>query len=328
MVSRFYTRPVGDEFAAYWVASLSRARRFRHNGHCGSTQARGSIVEEFLKEWDYLGVFLGIIATGLGFPMPEELPVVIGGGFVNDVNATHFRWWRMLIACIAGVIVGDSCLYLIGRFWGRRLIKMSFIKKHLMTPERLVSIAHNFDKYGVKILLFARLTPGIRAPIFITAGITKLPWIKFFLADGIYAIPGVTVLFMLGYWFGDTVVGLIEAGESQVRSIVWLILLIGIAAYFVYRHLRKPVVEGSPKEMPPVVGQVTNTIDQTLGSVKEKILHPGGCGDPPAPPCPPEGAPAPPPAANPPPAPSNGQANGAGHGGPAQPHDQQSPQGS
>ena len=59
----------------------------------------------------------------------------------------------------------------------------------------------NFQKYGVKILLFARLTPGIRAPIFLTAGIMKLPVTYFLFADGIYAIPGVSMLFFLGYWF-------------------------------------------------------------------------------------------------------------------------------
>lgn len=118
-------------------------------------------MEDFLKTWDYLGVFVGIILTGLGFPMPEELPVVIGGGIVHELNASDWRWWRMLLACIAGVIVGDSCLYFIGRYWGVRLLQIPFVKR-VLTPEHLASISQNFDKYGVKILLFARLTPGIR----------------------------------------------------------------------------------------------------------------------------------------------------------------------
>ncbi len=231
-------------------------------------------MEDFVKTWGYLGIFLGIIATGLGFPMPEELPVVVGGGLVHDTNAADYRWWLMLATCIVGVIVGDSCLYFIGRFWGVRLAELNFIRKRLLTPERMDKISHNFDKYGVKILLFARLTPGIRAPIFIFAGISRLPWIKFLMADGIYAIPGVTILFTLGYWFTDTVVDLIKVGESKVKSIVFLVVLVGVAVYFVYRHLRRPVVEGSPKEMPPVVGQVTNTLDHTLETVKDRILHP------------------------------------------------------
>ncbi len=85
-------------------------------------------------------------------------------------------------------------------------------------------------------------------------------------------------MFILGYWFGDTVYDIIEAGESRMRY-VWLAVLICIAAYFVYRHLRKPVVEGSPRDMPPGIGQVTNTVEKTvektLETVKDRILHHG-----------------------------------------------------
>ena len=135
-------------------------------------------MQEFIESWGYLGVFLGILATGLGFPMPEEFPIVLGGAL-----ATHGQvyTWIMLPVCIVGVIIGDSFLYFIGRFWGNRLVQMPFIRKRLLTPERFASIAENFQKYGVKILLFARLTPGIRAPIFLTAGITKLPITHFLL---------------------------------------------------------------------------------------------------------------------------------------------------
>ena len=105
--------------------------------------------------------------------MPEELPIVIGGALTSARRQCY--WWIMLPVCIVGVIIGDSFLYLIGRFWGRSSSQMPFIRKRLLPPERFASIAENSRSYGVKILLFARLTPGIRAPIFLTAGITKLP---------------------------------------------------------------------------------------------------------------------------------------------------------
>jgi membrane protein DedA with SNARE-associated domain len=72
-------------------------------------------VEEFLRSWGYLGIFLGIILTGTGFPMPEELPIVVGGALAGSGNALV---WLMLPVCIAGVVVGDGALYLIGRFGG------------------------------------------------------------------------------------------------------------------------------------------------------------------------------------------------------------------
>src|ERR1700677_2783983 len=139
--------------------------------------------------------------------MPEELPVVLGGALVGSNSSNeHPKFFLMLPVCIIGVVVGDSLLYGIGRLWGAWLVENSFVKKHLLSPDRLEEIRANFTKHGVKILLFARLTPGIRAPIFLTAGITRLPIYQFLLADGVYAIPRVTLLFFLGWYFTDTMV--------------------------------------------------------------------------------------------------------------------------
>src|SRR5262249_34380490 len=116
---------------------------------------------------------------------------------------------------------------------------------------------------GIRILLFARLTPGIRAPIFLTAGITKLPLHRFVIADGIYAIPGVGILFGLGWAFTDQIVSLIRSEVAVVKEIIFLVVLVGVAGYFAYRFLRKPVLTGNPHEMPMIVEQVTETLDLT-----------------------------------------------------------------
>lgn len=226
-------------------------------------------MEEFLVSWKYLGIFLGIVATGLGFPMPEELPVVIGGALVAWEQANFL----MLPVCIVGVIVGDTFLYGIGRVWGARLVESPLIKGRFLPPERLDSIRENFTKYGVKILLFARLTPGIRAPIFLTAGITRLPLMQFLIADGIYAIPGVSFLFFLGYFFTDRIISLIKDEAELVKSIIILVVVVGLAGYFLYRFLRRPMVTGDPKEVPAIVNPIEHTIEQMTAMTK-KIMHP------------------------------------------------------
>ncbi len=226
-------------------------------------------MEEFIQSWGYLGVFVGILATGLGFPMPEELPIVLGGAL-----ATHdeIKVWLMLPICIVGVIIGDSFLYLIGRFWGVKLVQLPFIRNKLLPPDRFASISENFQKYGVKILLFARLTPGIRAPIFLTAGITKLPITHFLFADGIYAIPGVSILFFLGYWFTDSIIDIVRQ-SSMVKPIIILVVLVGVTVYLLYRFWRKPVITGNPTEMPPIVGPVTEKLESVAESMADKVLH-------------------------------------------------------
>jgi membrane protein DedA with SNARE-associated domain len=235
-------------------------------------------VEEFLRDWGYLGIFLGIVSTGLGFPMPEELPVVIGGALTGS---DHARWWLMLPVCIVGVIVGDSFLYGIGRLWGPRLLRYHWIKTHLLPPERLAKIEQNFRQYGVRILLFARLTPGIRAPIFFTAGLTRLSVTRFLLADGIYAVPGVSLLFFLGYWFTEGMVNLIKKDVETVKHVAIVVVIGAVAVYVLYRFLRRPAVTGSPREMPKVVRKVEQSLEKGLGKaahkleeVTTKIIHP------------------------------------------------------
>ena len=176
----------------------------------------------------------------------------------------------MLPVCIAGVIVGDGCLYAIGRLWGPRLLQYGWIKRRVFPPDRLAAIENNFHVYGVKLLLFARLTPGIRAPVFFTAGMTKLPLTKFLIADGLYAVPGVSLLFFLGYWFAESMIDFIRGPFEQAKSVIVMVVIVVVAGYLVYRVLRKPGVTGDPKEMPPLVEQVTHRLEQ----VTSKIIHP------------------------------------------------------
>lgn len=228
-------------------------------------------MEAFLESWGYLGVFVGILLTGLGFPMPEELPIVVGGALAGGFAAGEriIHWWIMLPACIVGVVIGDSFLYWIGRLWGVKLVERPFVKKHLLPPEKFASITENFHKYGIKILLFARMTPGIRAPIFLTAGITRLPVSHFLLADGIYAIPGVSLLFALGYFFTDNMVQIVKGDLEMVKNVIILVVVVGVTGYFMYRFLRKPVVTGSPAEVPAIVEPMSHTLDSVTG----KLLH-------------------------------------------------------
>ncbi len=209
----------------------------------------------------YFGVFIALVAAGVGFPIPEEVPVVTGGVLVGN-NQDELRWWIMLPVCIAGVVISDGLLYSIGRFWGPRLLEYRWIKTRLLTEERLQHIEDNFRRYGVKILLFARFLPAIRSPIFITAGLMRLSFTRFLIADGIYAIPGVSLLFFLGFWFTDQFLAAVERAESY-RPLVVVVILAAVASYLFYHFLHQPVATGDPKEFPVIGDQVAKMTPST-----------------------------------------------------------------
>src|SRR5438132_7016481 len=90
--------------------------------------------------WKYFATFGVLIAAGMGFPIPEEVPVV-GGGIAaghaaNQDVSQHPYWYIMLPVCIIGVVVSDGILYSIGRFGGQRVLHRPWIQKHFVRPEK------------------------------------------------------------------------------------------------------------------------------------------------------------------------------------------------
>lgn len=221
--------------------------------------------------WTYFVIFGSLVAAGFGLPIPEELPVVIGGALsghaANQVPREHPHWWILWPLCIAGVVISDAVLYCIGRFGGRRLLDMPWVQKHLVRPEKRQQIEENFHKYGVRILLGARFLPGIRAPIFVMSGVLHMPVTRFLLADGLYAIPGVSGLFFLSFWFADTAVAIFHAVENRVRIVRHLIVIALIAAaagYFIYAYTRRRVATGDPHEVPLLGSKIHPAVEDQV----------------------------------------------------------------
>jgi membrane protein DedA with SNARE-associated domain len=193
-----------------------------------------------------------LVAAGIGFPIPEELPIVGAGIWVAHNAEVGPTRWLILPVCIAGVVISDGLLYGMGRYFGPKLLEWRGVKR-LLPPQKRERIENNFHKYGVLTLLFARFLPAIRSPIFITAGIMRLSFLKFVIADGIYAIPGVSLLFFLAYWFGDSFRDYVKGAEAKVHALRPLLILLVIAVavgFLLYHFLRKPVASGDPEELP------------------------------------------------------------------------------
>jgi membrane protein DedA with SNARE-associated domain len=213
------------------------------------------------------GIFVALVAAGVGFPMPEEIPIVTAGAMTGHQAAdpnSWLRWWILLPLCILGVVISDGLLYLIGRTWGLRLLTFPLMRR-VLPQERLERIQRNFQKYGVLILLFARVLPGIRSPIFLTAGIMKLSWRRFLLADGIYALPGVSLLFFLAFWFTDQFRDLVTEAEeevSRIRPLIVLAAIVGVGIYFLIQFLRHPIHTGDPEELPLIGDQVAASMQE------------------------------------------------------------------
>lgn len=211
--------------------------------------------------WQYAGVFFALVGAAFGAPIPEEIPIATGGVLVSQAyyhpNETALCWQVMLPLCIFGVVLCDVILYGVGRKWGHWLIGRRWVQRRVLTPARFEKIKKNFHDYGIRILLITRFVPGVRTPVFLTAGIVRLPFRKFLLADAIYAIPGVNLIFWGAYFLTDSFILLLREIEGY-RNLAVVAILSFVAGFIAATFVRRPVSTGSPDDLPMFGKPVVN----------------------------------------------------------------------
>ena len=184
----------------------------------------------------YPGVFLILLATGLGLPIPEELPIAIAA-MMARWEVMH--WWGALLSCLGGVLAGDMLLYTLGRHFGRRILQWPTARR-ILTPEREARVMHAYHRHGLKFVVMARLIMGLRAAAFLTAGLVRVPFPRFLLVDVTAVLVSVPISFGVAYAIADSVVEALARVREMQMWIAGLALLVAVAwgLALLRRHLR------------------------------------------------------------------------------------------
>ncbi len=179
---------------------------------------------------------------------------------IRPPDEIHVRWWILLPVCIVGVVSSDILLYVLGRYFGDWLLKRRWMAR-VLPPNKRRDTEENFHRYGVGILVVGRLVPGIRAPLFLTAGSMRLPLPRFLIADGLGAVVGNSLFFFLGFWLGDSIKALVEQAEGKLKPILIVVGVGLLVAYLLWHFLRHPVSTGDPEEVPLIGHQVASHME-------------------------------------------------------------------
>lgn len=209
----------------------------------------------FFTNYGFIAVFGVLLLCGFGLPVPEDITLV-AGGFISSMacsvdgtflealkscNEVHY----MLAVSMAGVLIGDSTMYFLGRIFGEKLLKIKFFSK-IVTPERYQWIQEKFAKHGFWFIFAARFMPGLRSPIFVVTGISKkVSYLKFFLTDGIAALISVPVWVYLGFW-GERQLSDLKLLDHYVKKgqySIFIILGIAIVTLLVIWFVKKKIKE-------------------------------------------------------------------------------------
>lgn len=188
----------------------------------------------------YFLIFGILVACGLGFPLPEDLPLIATGYLVWDGT---MRWSMAIAVTMLGVLIGDTILFFIGRRLGLKILEQGKIIK----PQKVRRTKAYFRKYGDKLVFFARFVAGFRAAAFFLAGALNMKYTRFLWWDGLAALVSVPVWIVLGYglghYFGDSISQLLK-NMSHLKNgftvvILGIVVIVGARAYFQFKRAKE-----------------------------------------------------------------------------------------
>jgi membrane protein DedA with SNARE-associated domain len=178
----------------------------------------------------YFAVFAVLIACGLGFPLPEDVPLIASGYLIWEGT---MDWFPALSICLIGVLVGDTALYYLGKRVGLSVLRQKRFQ-NFFKPEKVRRTRAYFRKYGERLVFFARFVAGFRAIVFFMAGAMKVKYSKFFLLDGLAALVSVPLWILLGYglghFFGDEISKVLKS-MHDVKNVITIIILVIVCGF-------------------------------------------------------------------------------------------------
>ena len=181
----------------------------------------------FFTDYGYFAVLFVLIICGFGVPIPEDITLV-SGGVISGLGYANVH--VMLLVSFFGVLLGDSTMYWLGRIYGVKILRFRPIRRFL-TVERLRLVRNKFDQYGNRVLFIARFLPGLRAPIYMVAGITRrVSFIRFLLLDLFASIISVPIWVYLGD-FGASNLDWLHEQIKKGQSVIYI--LVAVVVIFV-----------------------------------------------------------------------------------------------
>jgi membrane protein DedA with SNARE-associated domain len=190
--------------------------------------------------WGGSFVIFGLLfACGLGLPLPEDIPLLVGGYFVGQGKMN-----LLVLAVLAwsGIIGGDCVLYFLSRRYGMGVTKLPLIGRHV-TEKRILWAEEKFERHGIWVVAICRMFAGVRGAMVIAAGAIRFNFVKFVIADGAAAIVSGGLFVYLGYLAGKHL-GSIADVRQRIKHyehyviIGAVVVAVLLTLFFIWRHRR------------------------------------------------------------------------------------------
>jgi len=158
------------------------------------------LLRNALVHYGYWAVAGALLLENSGVPLPGETVLLLASFLAYTEHDLRIGW--IIVAGTLAATLGDNLGYAIGNYGGRRLLDRY---RHILhIGDAAVARGESlFERYGSATILFARFVFGMRVIAGPMAGVLRMHWKRFALFNLLGATLWVTVISLVGYFFGS-----------------------------------------------------------------------------------------------------------------------------
>lgn len=195
--------------------------------------AANSGLQQWLTSLGYLAVALFVGIESLGIPLPGETMLIAAGAYAATGGLSIVG---VILAAIAGAIVGDNIGFGIGWFGGYALLRR-FGKYIRLDVAKLKVGRYIFMRHGSKVVFFGRFVSVLRTYAAFLAGTNRMHWTRFLVANALGAIVWATMYGVGAYAAGSVITKLSTPVAIGFGALAVVVMV--AAALYVRSNIRR-----------------------------------------------------------------------------------------
>jgi membrane protein DedA with SNARE-associated domain len=188
---------------------------------------------QFVAQWGYWAVFLGIMIENAGVPVPGET-IIIVASLLSAKGVLDIQW--VYLSCVFGATLGDNIGYLIGKLGGQPLL-LSIATFYRIPPETIAQAEQRFLQHASMTVFLGRFVAILRIFAGPLAGVMRMPWFSFFCANAAGAAVWCLIVVGLSYLLGSYVAHLMhQLGYFLLVCVLGLVLWMSLHYFLRKKH--------------------------------------------------------------------------------------------
>ncbi len=191
-------------------------------------------MTDLLISYGLVLLFAVVAAESAGVPLPGETALIAAAILAAQ---GHYSIVSVIVVAATAAVVGDNAGYWIGRTGGRALLeKWGLLSRY---ADRVLPPGERFfKKHGGKTVFIGRFVSVLRVTAAWLAGITHMPWWRFFIWNAAGGIIWATLVSLLAYYFGKAAA---DAVATYGIYALVAIVVVAVIAFVVLRVVTKRV---------------------------------------------------------------------------------------